>query len=263
MTRWAGMVAVVTGAASGIGRASAKAIAAEGGSVLATDIDVAGAEKTLSMIDGRGLALALDVTLEPAWESVFQRALAEFGRVDILVNCAGIGISGDVEDIELESWNRVLAVNLTGTMLGCKHAIRAMKASGSAGSIVNISSIGGLLGTADLAAYSASKGGVTLLTKCVALNCAERGYGIRCNAIMPTYVDTEMLEPVAEQVGGREAMLAGMKANIPLGRLARPEDIAHSVVFLASHESAMITGTSFLVDGGTSAGLPSRHSSAA
>ena len=145
-------------------------------------------------------------------------------------------------------------------MLGCKHGIKAIKKSDGGGSIINISSVGGLLGTSDLAAYCATKGGVTLLTKAVALDCAELGYGIRCNSIHPTYVDTEMLDPVAAMIGSREQMVATMLRNVPLGRLATAQDIANSVSFLASDESAMITGTAFLVDGGTTAGMPASHS---
>lgn len=260
MAKFAGRVALVTGGASGIGRASCKALATEGASVLVADINETGARGTAENIGEAAIHQSLDVTSESAWEAAMSLALSRFGRLDILVNCAGTGFSCHAEDIELDAWNQLLAVNLTGTMLGCKHGIRAIKQSDGGGAIINLSSVGGLLGTADLAAYSASKGGVTLLTKSVALDCAQLGYGIRCNAIHPTYVDTEMLDPVAEWVGDRETMIAGMVENIPLGRMATPEDIAKSVVFLASEDSSMITGTAFLVDGGTTAGLPSRHS---
>jgi NAD(P)-dependent dehydrogenase (short-subunit alcohol dehydrogenase family) len=263
MARLDGRVALVTGGASGIGRASCRALAAEGARVVAADINEAGARATAESLGESGLSQPLDVTSEPAWEAAMARTLEHFGRLDIVVNCAGIGFSCHAEDIELEAWNRIVAVNLTGTMLGCKHGIRSIKQSDGGGSIINLSSVGGLVGTADLAAYSATKGGVTLLTKAVALDCAGLGYGIRCNAIHPTYVDTEMLDPVAEWVGDRETMIAGMVQNVPLGRLARPEDIASSVVFLASDDAAMITGTAFLVDGGTLAGLPARHSAGA
>lgn len=253
-------VALVTGGASGIGRASCEALAAQGAQVLVADINESGGRQTEANIGPAASFQYLDVTREEDWERATTAAIALFGRLDIVVNCAGIGFSCHAEDIDLESWNRIVAVNLTGTMLACKHAIRAIKQFDGGGSIVTISSIAGLLGTSDLAAYCATKGGVTLLTKAVALDCAELGYGIRCNAIHPTYVDTEMLDPVAAMVGNRDAMLAGMIENVPLGRLATAQDIANSVVFLVSDDAAMITGSVFTVDGGTTAGMPARHS---
>lgn len=260
MAKLTDKVALVTGGASGIGRASCEALAAEGARVLVADINTAGGTTTAQALGDRAQFCPLDVSREGDWEAATALALSAFGRLDIVVNCAGIGFSCHAEDIELEAWERLIAVNLTGTMLACKHGIKAIRQSDGGGSIITISSIGGLLGTSDLAAYCASKGGVTLLTKSVALDCAELGYGIRCNAIHPTYVDTEMLDPIAELVGSREAMVAGMVQNVPLGRLATPRDIARSVVFLASDDAAMITGTAFLVDGGTTAGMPARHS---
>lgn len=260
MGRVEGKVALVTGGASGIGRASCQTLAREGASVLVADINEEGGRTTTENIGDSAVYRNLDVSREQDWEDAVAETIERFGRLDILVNCAGIGFSCHAEDIELEAWDRMVAVNLTGTMLGCKHCIRGIKRSDGGGSIINISSVGGLVGTADLAAYCATKGGVTLLTKSVALDCAELGYGIRCNAIHPTYVDTEMLDPIAELVGSREAMAAAMVRNVPLGRLATPQDIANSVLFLASDESAMITGTAYLVDGGTTAGAPACHS---
>lgn len=260
MGRLDGKVALVTGAASGIGRAASTRLAEEGARVLVADINEPGGRQTEEKIGVAALFQRLDVSREEDWQAAVATVIEQFGRLDIVVNCAGIGVSCHAEDIELEEWNRLIAVNLTGTMLGCKHGIKGIKLSDGGGAIINLSSVGGLLGTSDLSAYCASKGGVTLLTKAVALDCAELGYGIRCNAIHPTYVDTEMLDPVAEMIGDREAMVAGMLENVPLGRLATPQDIANSVLFLASEESAMITGTAFLVDGGTTAGMPARHS---
>tara|TARA_R110001592_G_scaffold363372_2_gene686197 strand:+ start:68585 stop:69376 length:792 start_codon:yes stop_codon:yes gene_type:complete len=254
-------VALVTGGASGIGRACCEALAAEGAKVLVADINEQGGQLTESQIGSAAAFQYLDVTVEADWERATAKAIEQFGRLDIVVNCAGIGFSCHAEDIELDAWNRIVAVNLTGTMLACKHAIRAIKQFDGGGAIVTISSIAGLLGTSDLAAYCATKGGVTLLSKAVALDCAELGYGIRCNAIHPTYVDTEMLDPVAAMVGNRDEMISGMVENVPLGRLATARDIANSVVFLVSDDAAMITGSVFTVDGGTTAGMPARHSS--
>lgn len=260
MGRLEGKVALVSGGASGIGRASCETLAREGAQVLVADINEQGARQTVDKIGAAALFQPLDVSRESDWQAAVASAVERFGRLDIVVNCAGIGFSCHAEDIELEEWNQLLAVNLTGTMLGCKHGIKGIKQSDGGGSIINLSSVGGLLGTSDLAAYCASKGGVTTMTKAVALDCAELGYGIRCNAIHPTYVDTEMLDPIAEMVGNRDAMMAAMVQNVPIGRLATPQDIANAVLFLASDESSMITGTTFLVDGGTTAGMPAKHS---
>ncbi len=256
-----GKVALVTGGASGIGRAVCRTLAREGARVVVADINADGGQATVRDIGASALFVPLDVTDEDAWVVAVEHAVADFGGLDILVNCAGIGVAGDFWDTSLGDWNAVLAVNLTGTFLGCKHAVLAMREAGG-GSIINISSVAGLVGGGDIAAYAASKGGVTLLTKSVALNCAARGLGIRCNSVHPTYVDTEMLDPVAEALGGREAMLAGMAELVPLGRVAKPQEVADAVLFLASDEAAMITGSALVVDGGTTAGLPSRHSPA-
>lgn len=258
MARLKGKRALVTGGASGIGRAACRTLAGEGARVMVADIDAAGSAKTVADIGAAAASVSLDVTDEAQWQAAVAETVAQFGGLDILVNCAGIGFAGDFWDTTLDDWNRIIAVNLTGTFLGCKHAVGAMRNSGG-GSIVNLSSIAGVLGGEDIAAYSATKGGVTMLTKSVALNCAGKGLNIRCNSIHPTYVDSEMLDPVAEMFGSREAMLAGMAELVPLGRVAVPQDVADMILFLASDESAMVTGAAMLLDGGQTAGLPSRH----
>ena len=258
MARVGGKVALVTGAGSGIGRATCALLHAEGAVVIAADINRQQGEKTVASLSSRSAFFRLDVADESQWQEATGRCLADQGGLDVLVNCAGIGISGPFEETTLEDWNRIMAVNLTGVFLGCKHGVKTMMAAGRGGSIVNISSVAGLVGGEDIAAYSASKGGVTLLTKSIALACARRG--IRCNSIHPTYVDTGMLDPIAELYGDRDAMRSAMAENVPLGRLASASDIAAAVLYLASDESAMVTGSALLVDGGTTAGLPSRHS---
>lgn len=260
MNRVQGKVALITGAASGIGRATAALLARHGAAVVVADINSSGGQRTVADVGDKALFVTLDVTAEAAWQQAIGATIQQFGGLDVLVNCAGIGINGVFEETSLADWNRVLAVNLTGVFLGCKQAVIAMKHAGVSGSIVNISSIAGLVGGEEIAAYSASKGGVTLLTKSVALSCAARGLGIRCNAIHPTYVDTEMLDPIAEMYGDRDAMRAAMAEDVPLGRLACAEDIANAVLYLASDESAMVTGASLVVDGGTTAGLAAKHS---
>jgi len=183
-----------------------------------------------------------------------------FGGLDILVNSAGIGFTGDFEDMALGHWNAMISVNLTGTFLGCQKAIKLMKKSGKPAAIANISSLGGLVGGEDIAGYCASKGGVTLLTKSVALYCAGKGYNIRCNSIHPTYVDTEMLDPVADAFGSRKVMLDGMASQVPIGRVAKPEDIASAILYLCSAEASMVTGHQMVIDGGQMAGMPAQHS---
>jgi len=258
MSRLDNKVALVTGGASGIGRETCRLFAAEGASLLVADVNESGGEKTVASIGENAIFQYLDVTDEKKWEEAVATAMGVFGGLDILVNSAGVGFSGAFEDTSLADWNGLMNVNLTGVFLGCKHAVQSMKKTGG-GSIINLSSIAGLVGGEDIAAYSASKGGVTMLTKSVALSCAGRGLNIRCNSMHPTYVDTEMLDPIAELFGGRDAMRAGMAESVPLGRLANARDIANAILFLASDESAMVTGSAMVVDGGTTAGLPSRH----
>lgn len=262
MGRVDGKVALITGGASGIGRAACQTLSREAARVVIADINGAGAEETLASLDGDGFVQMLDVSNEAHWADAVAEAINRYGRLDIVVNSAGIGINGDFEETTLEDWNRVMAINLTGTFLGCKHGIKGIKQNGEGGSVINISSIMGVIGGDDIAAYSASKGGVTILTKSVALHCAKHQLNIRCNAVLPTYVDSEMLDPVAEQLGGRDIMVESMASLVPVGRMAVPQDIANAVLFLASDESSMVTGSSLVVDGATTAGLPGRHASA-
>lgn len=259
MQRVEGKVALVTGGASGIGRASCETLAREGARVVIADIDEPGARALADALGSAGSACVLDVTDEASWENAVAFALKTYGRLDFLVNCAGIGVNGSFEDTSLEDWNRVMAVNLTGTFLGCKHGVKGIKQSDGGGAVVNISSVGGVAGIDDIAAYCASKGGVSILTKAVALHCAKFKLGIRCNGVCPTYTDTAMLDDVAEQLGGRDIMRAGMAELVPLGRVAQAQDIANSILFLLSDEAAMITGTLLMVDGGQTAGFVGRH----
>lgn len=259
MSRFQGQVAVITGGASGIGRATAFAFAREGATVVIADINGSAAEETARRAGGDAMAFHLDVADATAWDALAEEVLRRFGRLDILVNGAGIGWAGNFEEMPLDAWNAMLAVNLTGVMLGCQAGVRAMRKAGHGGAIVNISSIGGLVGGEDIVGYCATKGGVTLLTKSVALHCARQGTGIRCNSVHPTYVDTEMLDPVASAFGSRDAMLAGMAAEVPIGRVAKPEDVAGAILYLASADAAMVSGSALVVDGAQLAGLPSKH----
>lgn len=248
-----GKVVLVTGAASGLGAASARMLVREGARVALTDInDEAGQELAKEL----GMAARfwhLDVTNEDEWASVVDSVMVTFERLDGLVNNAGIGIAKDVESISLKEWRLVNAVNLDGVFLGCKHGIRAMRQCGAKGSIVNMSSVAGLVGAAALPAYCASKGGVRLLTKSVALHCAKQGYGIRCNSVHPVFIDTPMVDSLAKLTGDAAAGKERMAKGIPIGRLGEPDEIAYAVVYLVSDESRLMTGSEFVLDGGTTA----------
>jgi 3(or 17)beta-hydroxysteroid dehydrogenase len=238
-------VALITGGASGIGLATAQLFADEGAKIVITDFRAPNFKPAAA-------THKLDVTNEAEWIAVIDSAVREFGKIDILVNSAGVSLLKDVEATTLDEWRSLMAVNLDGTFLGCKHAIRAMKDHGG-GSIVNMSSVAGIIGTSHLAAYSASKGGVRLLTKSVALHCAREGYRIRCNSVHPSFADTPMLEGMVNAARNPEKLAASFATASPLGRIAQPIEVARTILFLASDESSFTTGAEFVVDGGLTA----------
>jgi NAD(P)-dependent dehydrogenase (short-subunit alcohol dehydrogenase family) len=245
-------VALVTGGASGIGLATCEALAAEGARVVVGDIDRAAAERAAAAIGARASFRPLDVTREDDWIGTTDGIVRDLGRLDILVNNAGVVLLKDVEATTLAAWRDLMAVNLDGVFLGCKHAVRVMKERGG-GAIVNISSVAGQIGHPALAAYCASKGGVRLLTKSVALHCARRGYNIRCNSVHPSFVDTPMLEGMLALTGDAAKTRSGWSAAAPLGRLAQPMEVARTILFLASDEAAFTTGAELVIDGGMTA----------
>ncbi|MEQ8860478.1 MAG: glucose 1-dehydrogenase [Pseudomonadales bacterium] len=254
-----GKVALVTGGASGIGRGCAARLAEEGATVVITDIqDELGAQAVAEIAAAGGSAEYLhhDVTAEPAWEDVIATLRSRHGRLDVLVNNAGIGIGGSILELSLADWQRQQAINLDGVFLGIKHAVPLMR-EGGGGSIVNMSSVAGLKGSPNLAAYNATKGGVRLLTKGVALESARERWNVRVNSVHPGVIDTPIWTKVAANViepGANELDMEAMaQLSVPTGVLGKPRDIANGVLFLASDESAYITGTELVIDGGLSA----------
>lgn len=252
MGRVEGKVALITGGASGIGLATARLLLDEGATLVLTDLNKETGGAALAKLGSRATFRRLDVTSEGDWIAVTDAVVAEFGRVDVLVNNAGIVLLKDIETTTLDDWRRLMAVNLDGTFLGCKHAIRVMKERGG-GSIINLSSVAGIVGSGNLAAYSASKGAVRLLSKSVALHCARKGYNIRSNSVHPSFVETPMLRSMIAAARDPAKMEASFTAAAPLGRLAQPIDVARTVLFLASDESAFTTGAELVVDGGVTA----------
>ncbi|SDL49512.1 NAD(P)-dependent dehydrogenase, short-chain alcohol dehydrogenase family [Catalinimonas alkaloidigena] len=256
MGRVSGKVAIVTGGASGLGRASAQLLAREGASVVVTDLDKNEGEAVVEAITqagGMARFLAHDVALETDWQWVIDQTLGWFGHVDIVANSAGIGVGGSVEDVTLAEWRRLMSINLDGVFLGTQYGIKAMRAKGNGGSIINFSSIEGLVGDANLPAYNASKGGVTLFTKSAALHCAKQGYGIRVNAIHPAYIWTPMVENYLNASGNVEEGRRYLDSLHPVGHIGEPDDIGWGVVYLASDESKFVTGSSLVIDGGYTA----------
>jgi NAD(P)-dependent dehydrogenase (short-subunit alcohol dehydrogenase family) len=233
-----GKIVLVTGAAGGIGSAICAAIRTAGGLALASDLE--------------GHAdIALDVSSEDDWRRTHDDIAREHGRLDGLVNAAGIVALGTVEELDLATWRRVIAINLDGTFLGCKFAMPLLRRNG--GSIVNLSSVSGLIGGHNLAAYNASKGGVSLLSKSVALYGARLKPPVRCNAVCPAFIDGPMVDYTIQMAKNPERARERFTADIPLGRLGQPEEVAALCVYLLSDASGFVTGADFPIDGGLTA----------
>ncbi|WP_235946245.1 glucose 1-dehydrogenase [Saccharibacillus alkalitolerans] len=245
LSRLQGKTALITGGASGIGLASGIRFAQEGANVVLTDISDTRKDDAVSQVEaagGKAVFLKHDVTLEEDWQRVFKEAEEAFGRVDILLNNAGIGLRGNVEETSYDDWKKVIDVNLNGVFLGTKYGVIHMKENG--GSIINVSSIEGLIGDPGIAAYNASKGGVRILTKSAALHAAQ--YKIRVNSIHPGYIKTPM-------IGSDPEAMKYLTSLHPIGHLGEAEDVANMALFLASEESKFSTGSEFVVDGGYTA----------
>ncbi len=250
-----GQVAIVTGGASGIGAASAVLLAGQGTRVIVADLQDAK--------DGTGRFVSHDVASEESWKSLLADVLNREGRLDIVVNNAGIsGGFANAETTTVESWQHVQAINSEGVFLGCKYAIEGMKKTApdkpaSKGSIINISSIAGLIGSAGPTAYTASKGAVRLLSKSVALYCAEQRYNIRCNSVHPGGVDTPIFNPLWQAMGHEQGK-AFIGSRHPIGHMAEPVNLGEVVLWLASDRSGFVTGAEIVADGGLTSGLMKR-----
>ena len=243
MGRLSGKVVIVTGAASGLGAADARLLAHEGARVVLADIDADGAARLADEIGASAQFIRHDVTQETQWQDLLAQVMREHGRLDGLVNNAGVVEAGTIETTTLEEWRRIMAVSADGTFFGCKYAIPAMRETGG-GSIVNMASLASKRGQWRFTAYCAAKGAVESMTRAVAVYCAENKLGIRCNALNPSGFDT----PMVREIGPKAQALAPMHVTGPIGGLGDPVDVAHAVVFLLSDESRYINGVALSVD---------------
>ena len=247
-----GRIGIITGAASGIGAATARALAREGAKLILTDLDDAGGKALATEIGG--VYIHHDVTDEAGWPAVIATAEQRFGRLDIMVANAGIGIMGPAIDMSLADWRRQMAINVDGVFLSVKYCIPAMRRAGKGGSIVMLSSVAGLRGSAGLAGYSATKGAVRLFAKSMALECAQAGDGIRVNSVHPGIIATPIwgkLPPGANAPLDPEKIAA---ASVPIGKAGQADDIANGILFLCSDQSSHMTGSELVIDGGLTAG---------
>lgn len=256
MARLAGKIALITGAAQGLGAAMAGRFVEAGARVLLTDINADGAAEQAARHGGAAASIAHDVTSPEQWEAALAEAEARFGGLHILVNNAGISAGSTIEDTSFEDWRRVHAIDLDSVFWGCKLALplmaRTCAETGLRGSILNISSIAGVIAGHNSAAYNSAKAAVRHLTKSVALHAAKRRYPITCNSIHPVFIDTPILEGLTGLLG-RDEGLAKLGRQIPIGHVGEPDDVAWGAVYLCSDEAKFVTGHGLYIDGGISA----------
>ena len=255
MSRVEGKVAIVTGAASGLGLASSKKLIQEGARVILADINQEALndikEHLKEFSETQFSTEYLDVTSEESLQEIIEKVELEYGKINVLVNSAGITLGSDIVSTDFEVWKKVHQVNLDSVFLGCKYIIPRLAAYGP-GSIINLSSIAGIVAGWNTAAYNSSKAGVRHLTKSVALYCAKKGYEVRCNSIHPAFVNTPILDPIKQAFGDDEAVRK-LARQIPMNKIGDPDDVAYAVLYLASDESKFMTGSEIVLDGGLSA----------
>jgi NAD(P)-dependent dehydrogenase (short-subunit alcohol dehydrogenase family) len=254
--RVAGKKAFITGAAQGLGAAAARMLARHGAKVALADLNLDGAQAVAAQINaeqgaGTAFAFKLDVRDEAQWTYALEEADAAMEGISILLNNAGISKGGDIEHLSFEDWKMVQEVNVDSVFLGTKHALKYLRQN-QPGSIINISSIAGLIAAHNSPAYNASKAAVWLLSKGIALHCAKQGLDIRSNSIHPTFIDTPILDPLRQMLG-KDVAHGKLARQIPLGHIGEPDDIANAVLYLASDESKFMTGAEMKLDGGISA----------
>ncbi len=249
-------IALITGAAQGLGFAMAHMFVAEGARVVMTDINEQGVRSAAAQFGDAAMACVHDVTSPAVWEDVCAKAVAHFGGLSILVNNAGIGALGNVETCSIEDWKRVHAIDLDGVFYGHKYALphiaKYTRDSGTRGSMLNISSIAGVIAAPEYAAYNSAKAAVMHLTKSAALHCAKAGYPVTCNSIHPVFIDT----PILDGIGGSldpATVRTKLARQIPLGKVGEPDDVAYGAVYLCSDEAKFVTGSALYIDGGISA----------
>ncbi|MDP6927614.1 MAG: SDR family oxidoreductase [Rhodospirillales bacterium] len=252
-----GKTALVTGAGSGLGRASAIHLAREGANIIASDIDLAAADETAALInedhDRAAIGVQHDVTLEEDWRAVLFQAKFNFGGLNILLNNAGISIGGDIESTSFFDWKKLQEIDVDSIFWGCKLALPYMVDSGG-GSIINISSTVGIYGNPLTLAYGTAKAAVRHMTKSVALHCAKEGYNIRCNSVHPTFIKTPLLKRFADAVGDEDKAYETLASVVPMKKILETDDVTFGIIYLASDESCMMTGAELVIDGGLTAG---------
>jgi NAD(P)-dependent dehydrogenase (short-subunit alcohol dehydrogenase family) len=254
--RLSGKIALITGAAQGLGLAMAQLFVAQGAQVVMTDINETGVRDAAMALGAAAFALPQDVTNPDQWQQVCDATVAHFGGLNIVVNNAGVAGYGSVESCTFEEWRRVHAIDLDGVFLGCKYALphiaKHTAATGTRGSILNISSIAGVIAAADFAAYNSAKAAVMHLTKSVALHCAKSGYAVTCNSIHPVFIDTPILDGFNAKYD-HATIVQKLGRQIPVGKVGEPDDVAYGALYLCSDEAKFVTGSALYIDGGISA----------
>jgi NAD(P)-dependent dehydrogenase (short-subunit alcohol dehydrogenase family) len=254
--RLSGKIALITGAAQGLGLAMARLFVAHGAQVVMTDINADGVRAAAAELGAAAMALPQDVTSPDDWQRVCNAVVAHFGGLNIIVNNAGVAGMGSVESCSLEEWRRVHAIDLDGVFMGCKYALphiaKYTAATGSRGSILNISSIAGVIAAPDFVAYNSAKAAVMHLTKSVALHCAKSGYAVTCNSIHPVFIDTPILDSLGPK-HDHATIVQKLGRQIPIGKVGEPDDVAYGALYLCSDEAKYVTGSALYIDGGISA----------